>query len=265
MSRAGIAGMRAAARDVIEVAETLTAADWQTPSAAAGWSVQDVVTHLGCLLGDLVAAVNGEALPDAGIEKLNDIQVAEQPHRTGGETIAFFAEHLTEASAAFEPLQDEPAASTETPMLDLGSYPLHAISDMFTFDLATHLRYDILAPRGPIARNLPPLDEVQLDPAVAWLLGGIPKMQPDLSHAVTAPLRLTLTGPAGRDVVMTAAHGRIVMTPAQHSTAEVAADIASTTTDFLAWSTGRLDWRSVVAIDGDHAIAQTFLRALNLT
>jgi hypothetical protein len=104
--------------------------------------------------------------------------------------------------AAFGPLQDEPAASTETPMLDLGSYPLHAISDMFTFDLATHLRYDIVAPRGPISRDLPLLDKVQLDPAIAWLLGGIPKMQPDLSHAVTAPLRLTLTGPAGRGTLI---------------------------------------------------------------
>jgi effector-binding domain-containing protein len=65
-------------------------------------------------------------------------------------------------------------------MLDLGSYPLHSIVDMFTFDLTTHLRYDILTLRGPVDRQLPPLAEAQLVPAVSWLLGGIPKMQPDL-------------------------------------------------------------------------------------
>ena len=43
-------------------------------------------------------------------------------------------------------------------MLDLGTYPLHAIADMFTFDMTTHLRDDILAPRGPITRDLAPLD-----------------------------------------------------------------------------------------------------------
>jgi uncharacterized protein (TIGR03083 family) len=265
VSRAGIAGMRTAAQDIVVVAKTFTDAEWQTPSAAAGWSVQDVVTHLGCLLGDLVAAVRGQPLPDVGVERLNDIQVSEQPYRTGAETIAFLTDQLTEALVAFTPLQDEPTASTETPMLDLGSYPLHAIPDMFTFDLTTHLRYDILAPRGPIARDLPPLDEIRLGPAVAWLLGGIPKMQPDLVHAVTAPLALTLIGPAGRDVVIDAENGHIVVTPAHSRSTEVAAVITSATSDFLAWSTGRLNWRSVVSIDGDHGAAQTFLTALNLT
>jgi hypothetical protein len=265
MSEAGISGMRMAAQDIIDVAETFTDIEWHTPSAATGWSVQDVVTHLGCLLGDLVAAVKGRPLPEVGIEKLNDIQIAEQPHRTGAETITFLTDELTEALATFGPLQDEPTASTDTPMLDLGSYPLHAIADMFTFDLATHLRYDILAPRGPIVRDLPPLDEIRLGPAVAWLLGGIPKMQPDLVDAVTAPLALALTGPAGQDVVISAADGQVVVTPAQQGATEVAAAITSTTTDFLAWSTGRLNWRSAVAIDGDHGAALTFLTALNLT
>ncbi|MET0699098.1 MAG: maleylpyruvate isomerase N-terminal domain-containing protein [Mycobacterium sp.] len=246
MSRAGITGMKRAAQDIVAVAETFTDADWQTPSAASGWSVRDVVTHLACLLGDLVAAVNGQTLPEVGIEKLNDIQVAEQPDRTGSETVTFLTDHLTEAIATFEPLQDEPIASTETQMLDLGSYPLHAIADMFTFDMATHLRYDILAPRGPIRRDLPALDEAQLGPAVAWLLGGIPKMQPDLIRAVSAPLALTLTGPAGQEVVISADHGVIAVLPAHERTVDVAATITSTTTDFLAWSTGRLNWRSVV-------------------
>jgi hypothetical protein len=56
------------------------------------------------------------------------------------------------------------------------------VVDMFTFDLTTHLRFDILTPRGPVDRHLPSLGEAQLVPAVSWLLGGIPKMQPDLPH-----------------------------------------------------------------------------------
>jgi hypothetical protein len=34
-------------------------------------------------------------------------------------------------------------ASVPAPMFDLGSHPLHSIADMFTFDMPTHLRYDI--------------------------------------------------------------------------------------------------------------------------
>ena len=52
--------------------------------------------------------------------------------------------------------------------------------DMFTFDITTHLRYDIVKSRGPIKATLRPLDERQLGPAVSWLLAGIPRMQPKL-------------------------------------------------------------------------------------
>jgi len=39
--------------------------------------------------------------------------------------------------------------SVETPMLDLGDpIPCMPSQDMFTFDMTTHLRYDILAPAG---------------------------------------------------------------------------------------------------------------------
>jgi hypothetical protein len=36
-------------------------------------------------------------------------------------------------------LQEEPTASTQAQLLDLGSYPLQAIPDMFSFDFYTHL------------------------------------------------------------------------------------------------------------------------------
>jgi hypothetical protein len=76
MSLAGISGMRAAAGDLMEVARGLNEGEWHTPSAAVGWSVQDVVSHVGCLLEVLQAAVRGEAVPDSGIEPLNEVMVA---------------------------------------------------------------------------------------------------------------------------------------------------------------------------------------------
>jgi len=59
-------------------ARTLDEDQWRLPSAATGWSVQDVVVHEACLLGDLIAAVGGEVLPDLKIEALNNIQVDEK-------------------------------------------------------------------------------------------------------------------------------------------------------------------------------------------
>ena len=264
MSQAGIAGMRRAAQDIVDVVGTFDDTDWHAPSAASGWSTKDVVTHVGSLLEDLVAAVNQQPLPDLGIEPLNDIQVAERRHLSGAEAVAFVKEQFSRALAAFEPLQAEPLASHETQMLDLGSYPLHSIADMFTFDMSTHLRYDILAPRGPIQRLVPALDEVLLVPSVSWLLGGVPKMQPTLATAVEGPLVLELTGPGGRDVLIDVIDGAITVGTAADAGADAVATISSTTADFLGWSTRRVDWRNVVVVSGNHAAAQRFLDALNL-
>jgi hypothetical protein len=58
MSKAGMVGMELAAREILSVCETLDEDQWRLPSAASGWSVQDVVVHEACLLGDLIAAVS---------------------------------------------------------------------------------------------------------------------------------------------------------------------------------------------------------------
>lgn len=167
MSLAGISGMRSAAGDLIDIAGSLNEGEWQTPSAAAGWSVQDVVSHVGCLLELLQTAVRGEALPDSGIEPLNEVMVAGRRDWDAARTLDNVQKQLDQAITLFIPLQ-EPWPSVETQMFDLGAYPLNAIADMFTFDMTTHLRYDILAPRGPINRQLPPLDEARLGPSVSW-------------------------------------------------------------------------------------------------
>jgi hypothetical protein len=60
MSKAGLQGMQLATNEIVGVARSLSADEWQMPSAAAGWSVQDVVAHAGNLLTVLVDAVNGQ-------------------------------------------------------------------------------------------------------------------------------------------------------------------------------------------------------------
>ena len=264
MSYAGIIGMRSAGEDIVTVSSGLTEHEWQTPSAAAGWTVHDVVIHVGALLELLQAAVGGEAAPDLGIEAINDAVVAQRRDWDPARTVDNLNKQLTQALPVFSSLQEEPTASTQTPMVDLGTYPLHAIADMFTFDMTTHLRYDILAPRGPITRELPPLDDVRLTPSVSWLLGGIPKMQPTLAGHLTAPLALRLTGPAAQEVLISPDADAITVRPLDSAADKAAATLTSTSEDFLAWSTTRLPWRQLVSIEGDRTVAADFLDALNL-
>src|ERR1700746_1616807 len=106
MSVAGISGMRGAAGDLIEVARSLNEAEWRTPSAAMGWSVHDVVSHVGCLLELLQAAVGGEALPDSGIERLNEVMVAERRGWDTASTVNNVEKQLEQAIALFTPTQE---------------------------------------------------------------------------------------------------------------------------------------------------------------
>src|SRR5271155_4818261 len=140
-------GMDLAAQEMLSAAETLTDEQWQLPSGAQGWSVKDVVAHAGCLMAYLMAAVGGAAVAGIGIEELTEVQVAQKRGLDGAQTMAFVRTELATALQAFAPLQEEPLASTTAPLQDLGTYPLHAIVDMFTFDITTHLRYDIVQPR----------------------------------------------------------------------------------------------------------------------
>jgi uncharacterized protein (TIGR03083 family) len=263
MSQLGITGMRCAADDIVAVSSSLGEREWQTPSAAAGWTVHDVVIHVGALLEVLQAAVRGDAVPDSTIEALNDVMVAQRRDWDRARALDNLNTQLDQALLVFSGLQEEPMASVLAPMLDLGSHPLHSIADMFTFDMTTHLRYDILAPRGPITRELPALDEIRLTPSVSWALGGIPTMQPDLAHHLAAPLALRLTGPGAQEVLLSANADTITVEPISDAN-KAAATLTSTSEDFLAWSTTRLPWRQLVSIDGDSAVAADFLDALNL-
>lgn len=264
MSYEGIAGMRATLGDVSGVISSLKESEWDTPSAAAGWTVKDVFTHFGDLLGILASAIQGTLDTDLGIEQLNDAHVAAKSAWSPGQVTADLDRQAEVVLPMLESLQEEPNASTQAQLLDLGSYPLHAIPDMFAFDFYTHLRWDILAPRGPLTgHDAPKPDEVRLRPAVGWLLAGIPKMQAGIRDSLAKPVTLVLTGPGGGAWQLDPSTELIAVTPTDPDN-PAAARIESTTHSFTAWASTRLPWREYVTATGDERTAATFLDALNL-
>lgn len=264
MSEAGLLGMRAAGGDLLKVAEALTQAQWHTESAAIGWSVKDVFIHIGSALEFVQAVVAGAEAPPLGTEELNDLVVSERRSRTVAATKDFLREQLASSIETFSALQAEPLASTQTPILDLGTYPLHAITDMFTFDFTTHLRYDVLAPRGPVSMHVPDLDDVRLAPTISWLMSGLTQMQPALTAHVTAPILLRLNGPGGCAALVDVDGGTLTVNEPDGAACRAKATIVSTTHDFIAWSTKRSPWQGVTQIDGDIDVARDFLDTVNL-
>ncbi|MFF4732786.1 maleylpyruvate isomerase N-terminal domain-containing protein [Streptomyces mirabilis] len=265
MSNEGLTGLRLAAADVSQAAATLEPSALDTPSAAAGWTVRDVITHMGDLLDILMSAVRGELDAEGvGIEELNERRVSRKRGHNSEGAVEEFDRKVDSALEMFSGLQGEPYASTEVPFLDLGTYPLHAMADVCAFDFYTHLRWDILGPRGPLRTNVPEPDEARLRPAVGWLLAGLPNMQPGIAAHVAKPLSLTLTGPGGGRWSLLPEDGALVVSDRSADDAGAVADIRSSTHLFTAWATTRLPWREHVELQGDSTAASDFLDYLNL-
>jgi hypothetical protein len=265
MSYEGMAGMRATLGDVSGLARALDDGEWATASAAAGWTVKNVFTHFGDLLGILASAIAGTLDTDLGIERLNDAHMAAKSAWSSGQVVGDLERQAAAVLPMLESLQEEPNASTQAQLLDLGSYPLSAIPDMFAFDFYTHLRWDILGPRGPVTgHDVPAPDLVRLKPAVGWLLGGIPKMQARIRDSLPKPVTLVLTGPGGGAWQLDPGTELITVTPADPDDPAGVARIESTTHAFTAWASTRLPWQDHVTVTGDERIAATFLNALNL-
>ena len=264
MSYAGMAGMRATLGDVSGLIGALDDGEWAMPSAAAGWTVKDVFAHFGDLLGILASAIGGTLSTDLGIERLNDAHIAAKSSWSSGQVTANLERQAAALLPVLESLQEEPNASTQAQLLDLGRYPLHAIPDMFSFDFYTHLRWDVLAPRGPLTgHDVAAPDEVRVKPAVGWLLAGIPKMQAGIRDSLAKPVTLALTGPGGGAWLLDPGSELITVT-ATESENDAAARIESTAHAFTAWASTRLPWRDHVTVTGHESIAATFLDALNL-
>ena len=172
-----------------------------------------------------------------------------------------YLQYCDAAVAGLTALQDEPLASSTTPMADLGTYQLHQMADAFAFDHYCHLRVDLLAPTGPLKRDLPPVDDALAGPAVGWMLIGLPQMQPDLVKSLSAPITLKLTGPGGGSWRIVPQGGEIVVT---EEAGPSVATVTSGAHDFVLWGTTRTKWRDACTVDGDAGVVATFLDALNI-
>jgi hypothetical protein len=96
------------------------------------------------------------------------------------------------------------------------------------------------------------------------MLAGIPQMQPGLEKSLTAPLRLTLTGPGGGSWVLRPGTETIEVVADPEGTLGSAATATSDGHDFVMWGTTRSPWRNHVEVTGDASVAATFLDALNI-
>lgn len=265
MTRQAVDGLVANHLDLPATFEGLTADQWQLPSACAGWRVQDVLAHVTSNFAEMVEPSPPPAEPPPAMtaEQAMEALVAPRKPWTAAALLEEYARTRDGAFAALGAMQDEPLASTEIPLADLGTYAMHWLANAYCFDHYCHLRHDLLAPGGPLPDRLAPADDLRVRPGVEWMLAGMPQMCGDAMALVTRPLRLELTGAGGGVWTIHPPRGGAAVIEESSATPPVAT-ISSSAHDFFAWGTKRSAWRSACAVRGDGDAAAAVLDALNI-
>lgn len=261
MTERGVESLKADHAEVVAIAKSLSDEEWTAASGCDGWRTKDVIAHLACTFrsvaepGSLPPGVAGD------LEATQEVGVAERKDWEPARVLAEYEELGAKAIEALTGLQTPGIAENVIPLEDAGQYPLHLIANALAFDHYCHLRNDILKPRGSVDRPAPPHDDLRLGATMDWLIAGLPQMPGQaIADAVTAPVKLELTGPGG---------GTWIIKPgvevAEGDSGDAAATITSSTQDFVMWSTHRASWRECnVAIDGDKDLAERVLEAIRL-
>jgi len=217
----------------------LTEDAWKAGSGCPGWSVQDVVTHMGA---GFQAVVDPAALPDTQglpFERAQDVIVEARRGLTPDEVVA----HYTQVSEkALGLLRELATADFEVPLGDAGTYPASVLPAAFCFDHYTHIRADLFAPRGPLAGPPPAASGPRVGHAIDWVEAAIGQQNEALLAGLTGPAEIALSGADSRT---------LRLGPAGPPVASVSSDAES----FLRWVTQRATWEQAgVQASGDESV-----------
>jgi uncharacterized protein (TIGR03083 family) len=263
MTQQAVEGFRAERAEILAIAKSLSDDEWMLPSACAGWTVRDVLGHLACTLHGVV---DPAYMPDlsTGTEAAMEPPVAERRSRPIAEVVEEYETSSDQAANLFASVQDPPLSETLLTMGELGTHAMSMLPSIFLFDGYTHLRADILAPRGSIERPEPERDALRLRPTVDWMLAGLPWMCTDALSVVDRPIELTLDGPGGGTWTIAPAgdDGRVSII--EEPCPDAAARVRGADHDFVIWGTQRVPWSDYVKVEGDADYACRVLDVINV-
>jgi uncharacterized protein (TIGR03083 family) len=225
MASTAIKALEADRAALLEICAGLSDADWKADSGCAGWSVQDVVAHLGALFWLVVDPSN---VPDASglpTERAQEVYVEARRSMGPAQVLADYADVSAQGIERLTGLEGQ---DFELPLGDLGTYPASALPDAYCFDHYIHIRADLFAPRGPLTGPPPPSDERRLVPAVRWIAAALPQQNAELLASLTGSVDIEVRG-AGARVI-------------RFGWGEPVASISSDAPALTRWITQRATW-----------------------
>ncbi len=237
MTATAVGTLRADRAALLEIGAQLSDAQWQAGSGCPGWSVKDVVSHLGALYW---LATDPAALPDIigmPTEQAQDAVVAARRPMSAADVLA---DYESVSSRGLDVLASLAGQQAELGGGDFGRYPASLLPSAYSFDHYTHIRADLFAPRGPLPGPPPPSDAGRLGPVLDWIEAALPQQNAARLGGPSGTLMITVTGDGGR--VIRVGHGDPV------------ARISSAGPAFVRWVTQRGGWAELgVQASGDEA------------
>ncbi|HEX6493731.1 MAG TPA: maleylpyruvate isomerase family mycothiol-dependent enzyme [Candidatus Dormibacteraeota bacterium] len=246
---------------VLDLCRTLTPEEWATPSDCAGWSVQDVVAHMGAAFHGMFTPWLLRVMRTTSIERSNDGDVESRRWWEPDRVLREYESWGGRVLGLMPLMQRRPLRAVPIPLGDIGKYPMGLLASALTFDHHVHLRHDIAVPLG---RTLPPPSAEHMAVVSEWLLAGMPQMCGEALSWVDRPLALVLTGPGGGAWTIGPLAGKGLQVQEGRSPA-AAATVTGDVYDFPIWGTKRRPWHAFgLAIEDDEEHATRFLDSLNL-
>ncbi len=222
---AAIEALKADRAALLGICAGLDDATWEAASGCEGWSVQDLIAHMGALYW---MVVDPSTLPDVtGLpsERAQDAYV--EARREMGPA-AVLADYEIVSATALDVLAGFEGQDFEVPLGDLGTYAAALLPTAFCFDHYVHIRADLFAPRGPLTGQSPPSDELRLVPALDWIEAALPQQNQAVLTALGGSAEIVCHGPGARTI-------RI-------GSGDLLGQIVSDAPSFVRWVTQRSSW-----------------------
>lgn len=220
--------------ELLRICHGLTADLWRAPSGCAGWTVQDLVTHLGNLFWLVVDAGH---LPDTtGVptERAQEIGV---DARRGLSPAEVLADYEKVSELGITRLAELAALDVELPLgEDFGTYSTRVIPCAYVFDHFIHIRADLFAPRGPLTDEPPLSDELRVRSTLDWIEAALPQQNRSAAGECTLEIQVSGMG------------ARLIRFGSGQATARIDSDAPA----LVRWITGRGRWTELgVRATGD--------------
>jgi uncharacterized protein (TIGR03083 family) len=241
MVSAAISALRADRDELLDLADRLTDADWKSESGCPGWSVQDVVTHLGTLYW---LVVDPTVLPDTGGAPTEEAQERAVEARRSWSSESVVEDYAAVSAQALDVMAELETQDFELPLGDLGTYHASKLVNAFAFDHYTHIRADLFQPRGPLTGPPPASDALRLAPALDWIEVAAPQQNAALLAEVPGAIEITVAGAVARTIAI--------------GTGDVVVRVHCDAPDLVLWATQRANMAEVAQVTGPaDAVAAT--------